>query len=954
MDSQKTALLLCPHHLLSSGMIWEILTIKKEKNAFFYKTEPIAPGLLKKAFPQQPDAFFSQLLRFTEKNIKASKAEISSTTQKMDIDGVMAEKIHQHFMRKMHQFFSDLRPYLPGASCYHQTADPANPRRFRTAACRFSSFTPALQFEVIQTAGGSYLLEIAIDLNGTLYPFSEFNQFGFLLETRSEYFILRYPDYKTITWLQHIDWDTSGADKAIFIQEILTRLESEYPVNRNALLESIEVTAPPTGKVLLSEISGQFLVLTPQFDYDGWVIEGNYSPRHSVIQGGKEWLVNRDQQAENDLREQVASLHPNFGRQSNGYYYLSFDEAKKKNWFLKSFRKLLDLDFQICGMDMLKQFRYCTDTPRTHFVIKAVKDAWVEVEFSLHFGEHQVPNSELQKTLRAGQQALPLKDGAIALLEENWMNQYALLLKHAIPDKQLLRVPRWIALALQQQPEHGLNYPNLVKAEWLNKWQHWQKASEPLFDLPTSITAELRNYQQKGFEWMCLLDEIGAGMFLADDMGLGKTLQTICYIARVLQTQPGRQVLILCPASLLYNWQQEFNKFAPAIHCSVYHGSGRNKSILEDPETAVIISSYGTLRVDESLFVNHFFAAIVLDESHQIKNPASQITRSVHALRADRRLSLSGTPVMNNTLDLYSQLQFILPGMFGSREFFKREYANPIDQERNEQRVKELHQLTAPFLLRRTKEMVATDLPAKTEIIQWCEMETEQQAIYEEIRSRIHGELQSSLKDQGLNKSKLQVLQGILKLRQVCNAPALLREEGIRSRESIKTRILLDEIEHNLSDHKALVFSQFTSMLDLLSDAFRERKIPHLMLTGSTPPKERDALVQQFNRSTDGPRIFLLSLKAGNAGLNLTAADYVFLFDPWWNNAVEQQAIDRTHRIGQTKNVFAYKMICRNSIEEKIIQLQARKQQLAGQLITAEEGFAKSLNEEDIAFLFSN
>jgi SNF2 family DNA or RNA helicase len=344
---------------------------------------------------------------------------------------------------------------------------------------------------------------------------------------------------------------------------------------------------------------------------------------------------------------------------------------------------------------------------------------------------------------------------------------------------------------------------------------------------------------------------------------------------------------------------------------------------------------------------------VVLDESHNIKNPAAQVTKVMHRLNADGRLVLSGTPIMNNTFDLYSQLQFVLPGLFGSQEFFKKEYADAIDLRKDAEKVAALKKMTAPFILRRTKEQVARDLPPKTEMVLWCEMSNPQRAVYEEIRSQVAGEVMGTMAKDGLQKSKLYVLQGIMKLRQVCNSPLLLKEESNGVNSSIKIELLIDELVNNLSDHKVLVFSQFTSMLDLVAAALKQQKLSYLMLTGSTAPKDRDSLVQQFNDEESEQKVFLLSLKAGNAGLNLTAADYVFLVDPWWNTAVEQQAIDRAHRIGQTKNVFAYKMICRDTIEEKIVQLQQRKQKISEELISEEDGFVKALTEEDVQFLFS-
>jgi SNF2 family DNA or RNA helicase len=320
-------------------------------------------------------------------------------------------------------------------------------------------------------------------------------------------------------------------------------------------------------------------------------------------------------------------------------------------------------------------------------------------------------------------------------------------------------------------------------------------------------------------------------------------------------------------------------------------------------------------------------------------------------LQVCSRIALSGTPVMNNTFDLYSQLEFLLPGMFGSKEFFKREYADAIDRDRNEEKIALLQKLTAPFILRRTKEQVAKDLPEKTESILWCNMDMAQKELYEGIKESIKSNLFLNIKTEGLGKSKLAVLQGIMKLKQVCSSPLLLPGEEQTTDHSVKTAMLLEELA-NLGTHKVLVFSQFTKMLNLLAETFTKKGISFYQLDGSTPPKQRAAMVAAFQEPGNTTHVFLISLMAGNTGLTLTAADYVFLFDPWWNNAVQQQAIDRTHRIGQTKNVFAYKMICKDTIEEKIIQLQQRKKELSDNLIGDNEGFVKQLSKEDVEFLF--
>jgi SNF2 family DNA or RNA helicase len=948
---KKTVMLFYPHLINKNGRVWDLLHITKEKNIPAYQTEPVSTIAVRKYFPKHQDSLGTLFNRFSEKQLDELKTEMIETRKKMGHDK-SDHWVNQNFQRKLHQQLMALKPLLPLVKCYHETASTESNGRLRKAPCSFSNYTPNLRFQVMKSEE-YYYVNTEVELNGSFFPLESFVQSSFLLESRNEYFILRYTDYKTIQWLQQMDWKAEASTLESFSENILAILEKDYPVKRNDTLEVNAIEAIVQGKVLLSEISGQFLMLTPQYDYDGFTLEGSFQDKTIMTRLGKEYTIARDKQAEQKIAQQIENLHANFKKQFNGYYYLSFDEAKKKSWFLKTIRNLLELDIQVIGMDMLSHFRYSREMPVTSLKIVKEETDFLDISFQLRFGSEEIIFSELQKVVRAGQQGLPLKDGSIALLDEEWLKKYALIVRHAVIDKKVLRIPKWLAISMEKSEETGAILHPAFKKEWWQKWQQWQSSGESTYAVPATINASLRIYQQKGYEWLRLMDEIGAGMFLADDMGLGKTLQAICFIANVIHSNPAKKVLIVCPASLMYNWKNELSKFAASINAYLYHGTERNKNIFSDDKVQVIISSYGTLRSDAALFGSYSFSLAVLDESHAIKNPSSQITRFVHTLSADRRLTLSGTPVMNNTFDLYSQLQFILPGMFGSQQFFKNEYADPIDRDGNEQRMKELQKLTAPFILRRTKEQVAKDLPPKTETILWCQMEDGQQAVYQEIKDRIKGELQATIKEQGLAKSKLQVLQGILKLRQVCNSPVLLKDSEYNCTESIKTAELMDEIVNNLSNHKALVFSQFTSMLDILSRELDKKNIPYLLLTGSTPAKERDRLVQEFNREGGEHRVFLLSLKAGNAGLNLTAADYVFLFDPWWNNAVEQQAIDRTHRIGQTKNVFAYKLICKDTVEERIIQLQQKKKELAENLVTEEEGFVKTLTEQDIEFLLS-
>jgi len=313
---------------------------------------------------------------------------------------------------------------------------------------------------------------------------------------------------------------------------------------------------------------------------------------------------------------------------------------------------------------------------------------------------------------------------------------------------------------------------------------------------------------------------------------------------------------------------------------------------------------------------------------------------------------MSGTPLQNNTFDIYAQMNFLNPGLLGSVEYFRNEFSTPIDKFGEQAQKDHLKKLLYPFILRRTKEQVATDLPEKTETVLFCEMEDKQRHIYESYRGVYRDRILNVIEGEGIERSQLTILQGLMKLRQICDSPAILNEEEKYPNHSIKLEELTREITENIGEHKALIFSQFLGMLALIKEKLVENNIAFDYFDGSTSPQEREKAIQNF-QTNDMSRVFLISLKAGGVGLNLTAADYVYIVDPWWNPAVEQQAIDRTHRIGQTKNIFAYRMICKDTIEDKILQLQERKRSLAKELISDDESFVKGLTREDVEYLFS-
>ncbi len=948
MAETKVSLLLLPKEINRSNNIIASLHVTKNGKNIQLQDNLLTRKELRQHFVSLKDPVKEAISLFCDEDLENA---YNRHRQKLNVvkAGVDSSKhLHNAMARHLHRSLEQLKPFASQLKWHHKIP---NKKNFLIAPCQFSNYKPQLEFRVQKNRKDLELVTI-INVNGYSSLLSSFERDGFLLQSRNEYFLLSFADFQTLEWLSSLNIKPLARDPHLFSQKILVRLEGNYPVDRNNLFVKKEIRTAPANRVMLSELSNTFLMLTPQWVYDGFVVDGPWKETYETATGGEEIIIYRQREQEEALSQLLLSLHPSFTAQRNGYFYLVFAEAQKKQWFLKVYHKLLDDGIELTGMDMLQHFRYSPHKAETVSAITKEENNQVKIELNVQFGPETVPLQSLQKMLLAGQKAVVLKDSSLGVLSDEWMQQYATIIKHGKVNKNTVEVTKYLAISEHRSPEKRGVMGTLVKEQWWNKWQQWHNGGDSLYPLPVGVQATLRPYQQKGYEWLSLLAEAGAGACLADDMGLGKTLQTICFLARHIEQHPGSVNIIVCPSSLIYNWQQELQKFTPGISSVVFHGAGRSSTVLEE-DCQVVITSYGTLRADAALLLAKEYSVAVIDESHNIKNPSAQITTVTSMLQARVRIALSGTPVVNNTFDLYSQLNFALPGMFGSREFFKREYADAIDRNHDEEKIKALQKLTAPFILRRTKEQVAKDLPEKNEMILWCSMGMQQQDLYNEIRDQVSHSIFLDIKHNGLGKSKLGVLAAMMKLRQVCNSPMLL-PAGERQGciQSVKTDMIVRELKNIGAGHKALVFSQFSSMLHLLAEALDNQGISYYHFDGSTPAPKRSEMVNAFQDENDATPVFLISLKAGNTGLTLTAADYVFLFDPWWNTAVEQQAIDRTHRIGQTKNVFAYKMICKHTIEEKIIILQNRKKKLAEDLVGDDTGFIKELSEEDIAFLF--
>ena len=469
---------------------------------------------------------------------------------------------------------------------------------------------------------------------------------------------------------------------------------------------------------------------------------------------------------------------------------------------------------------------------------------------------------------------------------------------------------------------------------------------------PPGLCATLRPYQREGLAWLQHLSAHDAGGVLADDMGLGKTLQAIAHL--VAEQEAGRldrPALVVAPTSLVGNWRRELARFAPYLKVVVLHGPRRGSLFAKIDHADVVLTTYPLVVRDEERFAHKTFSTVLLDEAQAIKNHRSLAHKAVSALQSRQRICLSGTPVENSLTELWSLFEFLNPGLLGGAEWFAHRYVRPVEREGNLQRLAELRAVVAPFILRRTKEEVASDLPPKTEIVRPVELRGSQRDLYESLRLAVHAEVRQAIEQKGLGASTITILDALMKLRQVCCDPRLLPGESAGEvRESAKYELLMELLaQQRERGRRVLVFSQFTSMLRLIADGLTSARVPFVTLTGQTT--NRQAAIDAFQAGRAD--VFLISLKAGGTGLNLTTADTVIHYDPWWNPAAQAQATDRAHRIGQTKPVFVYNLIVAGSVEERMLTVQARKRALADGLLARTTDAGVGLSRADVDRLFA-
>lgn len=579
---------------------------------------------------------------------------------------------------------------------------------------------------------------------------------------------------------------------------------------------------------------------------------------------------------------------------------------------------------------------------KTTLDIEVVEDNdWFDVRAFANFGPYKIPFIQLRDHILNRIQEFKLPNGEIAIIPEEWFAQYEHLFQFAV-KKDSLHLHKTHIGVLHEISEHTA----LTMSRKLQNLSNFEEI--PNIEQPKEFKGALRPYQQAGYNWFHFLQEFNFGGVLADDMGLGKTVQTLALLQRQKEesksTDHAKTSLLILPTSLVYNWHKEAQKFAPQLRILLHTGSNRFKDPFAFSHFDLVITTYGIARSDEELLSKFFFNYIILDESQNIKNPTSKSFKAIKLFKSRHKLALSGTPIENSVSDIWSQMHFTNPGLLGNYSYFQKEFVIPIEKKKDEDIAKRLQAIIKPFILRRTKNQVATELPPKTEQIIYCEMTEGQGELYESTKSEYRNALLEGTVQQGTKNTQIALLQGLTKLRQLANHPKMTEEDYKNG--SGKFDAVIEMLSSISSEgNKVLIFSQFVKHLEIFKSYFERKNIPFAYLDGGT--KDRAEAVNYF-KNNDDVRIFLISIKAGGVGLNLTEADYVFILDPWWNPAVEQQAIDRSHRIGQTRNVFIYKFITKDTVEEKIVALQNRKKSIATSLVTTEESFVKSLSQDDL------
>jgi superfamily II DNA or RNA helicase len=707
-----------------------------------------------------------------------------------------------------------------------------------------------------------------------------------------------------------------------------------------------EVTAVPRPVLKFSEHKGWSKVVMQGkllFDYDGAALpyDGHFRGLHQPEQ--KRYL-RRDAAAEQAAIQTLSDLGVKQAQERYGPPRPEWEVAPKK--LPAVVRELVKAGWHVEAEG--KAFRRASGM-RTEFSSGV---DWFELRAAADYDGVEILLPELLKAVQRGDQMVALSDGSFGMLPEDFLEKYGLLTRLGRAQGDHVRFSASQAglldVLLAARPEIRVDEIFARARVELRSFEGIQPAAQP-----AGFEGQLRAYQCEGLAWMYFLQRLGFGGCLADDMGVGKTPQVLALLEtrRELREEKSRAIgpsLAVVPRSLIYNWEQEAARFTPRLRVLDHTGVGREKGAESFADYDLILTTYGTLRRDIALLQEYQFDYVILDEAQAIKNEKSESAKAVRLLQANHRLALSGTPIENHLGELWSLFEFLNPGMLGAGSSLRvagSALRNP-DEETRQLLAKALR----PFVLRRTKAQVVKELPEKTEQTVYCEMDATQRKLYDELREHYRQTLLGRIESEGMAKSKMHILEALLRLRQAACHPGLLDQKRA-NQSSAKFEALMPQLTEVLAEgHKALVFSQFTSLLAILRHHLEAAGMRYEYLDGQT--QNRQAHVERFQGDPDY-KLFLISLKAGGLGLNLTAAEYVFLLDPWWNPAVEAQAIDRAHRIGQSRPVFAYRLIARNTVEEKVLELQKSKKALADAIIGEDNRLVSNLKREDLELLLS-
>ena len=740
-----------------------------------------------------------------------------------------------------------------------------------------------------------------------------------------------------------------------FQEEILPELSTLYPFKfkfkTKGELEIQKQKLTIEKKWIQVSQSNDFVTLTPIIKY----LEKE-NPTHVLTQGtqwvlyeGEKRIIQlRNKKEENAMKRFIQDLHPSFKNQtSKDFLKLSMEEFLEDYWFLEAFSKLKNAEITIEGMERFEGFDYHPYRPDLQVDVTTDK-GWFDIGLQVKFGNMLVDMEQLKKAVFKGKGMIKLESGKKGVIPSEMQDKLRGLL--AIGQNRNGK----LSLATVHYPMleklYGKNAPKDITAWIKTKRKRLENpVSRGMVKLP-KVNAELRPYQKSGFQWLKALQEEQWGGILADDMGLGKTLQVLTLLLHTKETGGKRPNLIVATKTLLYNWEEQAAKFTTNLSVCKYYGNYRAKLQKRLDQYDLVITTYDTIKSDISFFGKMNFQYLITDEAQAIKNSDTDRYKAINLINAQYRLAITGTPIENSIMDLYALMNFVNPGFFGTQANFRKMFLERGRADKTP-KIEALQAAVKPFILRRTKDKVAKDLPEKTEMVLYCEMDTEQRKTYETLRKYYKGEFEEQVSKEGENYSQMKVLEGLMRLRQVCDHPLLVPDYKDYKGGSAKMDALMQQVTEKADNHKVLIFSQFTGMLKLIRQEMEKYGIAYSYLDGQTSEASRKMAVENFQED-DSIRVFLLSLKAGGSGLNLTAGDYVFLVDPWWNPAVESQAIDRCYRIGQDKNVMAYRMICKDTVEEKILQMQTEKKKLASGMIQSEQGLFKSLDTKGLLELF--